>query len=234
MSLSLRLGPVEVWWLGGGLYVEAYGNGVLVDTPEGVAARLEELGASPRLRAVLLTSGRPLSVGGLVPLLCSLERHRDRESPLSVLHSLVEERAALLAGAWVRGWPGSYPLHLDGFTPGDRAELGALSVRTRAVRHGEPRWGEAPAVAQRPALAVRLELADHAIAFVPGAAPGSGVERLCDGADLAVVEVGRAPRPRTDRAWRRTAGQATEAAGGAKAVWLVGDDGRAATEPTVQ
>jgi hypothetical protein len=206
--------------LGTGLVLECDGEALLLDVPEGSAARLAALGVLPRIRAIAFSGGRVQSVGGLVPVLCAMAPGRG-DTPLPVWSVLGEERGGLLADAWFRGW-GGFPLAMDGEAPGTAFEAGPFRVVTSAIRRGEPgRWG----ILSVPAVGFRVAAGGVEVAFVPGAGPGSAVERLVRGADLAVVEVGVTPWPPSPEPWRLTADAAIHAAQGARELWLVGDDG---------
>lgn len=210
-------------WLGGALYVSHGADALLVDAPSGVDALLGDRAA--RLRAVVLTGGTVRQVGGLVPLLCALERWRAAGTALPVHVPLGEERGAALADAWVRHWPDRYDVTVDAERPGATFDEGPFAVATFALRAGEPRW-RIGTVEPRTAVAVRVTTPDRSVAFVPAAVPSTAVERACRGADLAVIEVGVVPWPRTAERWRPTAEEALRLAAGAKEAWLVGDDGR--------
>jgi hypothetical protein len=218
-----------VRWMGGGLYLECAGQGLLLDVPAGAAERLGAQGSLGRLRAIAVSGGRIQSVGGLVPLLCALEAHRMPDLPLSIWAPIGEERTALLADAWSRGWPDRYPLSIDAEAPGGQFEVGPFSIRTEIVRRGEPRW-RAPASIERViGVGFQVEAGTSRVAFVPGAARTGAVSHLCRGADLAVIEVGVRPWPSSEEAWRLTAVEAIGAAEEVESVWIVGDDGQFAT-----
>lgn len=212
-----------VEWLESAVWVEFAGVGLLLDAPPGVVERLGE--RLPRLQSVALTSGRIRAVGGLVPLLVELSRWRASEVPLSLRFQLGEERGAMLAETFVRGWPDLFPLTLDAEMPGSTFDAGDVSVTTMSLEAGEPRWRDGT-VQPVPTVAVRLEVAGTKVAWVPGAAPGRAVERACAGVDLAVVEVASVPWPRTTERWRLTVAEAMQLGAGAKDLWVVGDDGR--------
>lgn len=194
---------VEVQVLGGGLYIEQGGYGLLLDAPVGVA--VPRPGA---LGTIALSGGRIGSVGGLVPLLCALEPHRAQDVPLTLVGPLGDDRGARLATAWAEGWPGRYPVRHDGLTPGQTFDAGPLLVDTVEIVRGEPRWRPEPAVERVAALAFRVHTRTGLIAFVPGAAPGKAVERAVAEAALAVVEVGTEPWPKSERRWRLSPAEA--------------------------
>jgi len=219
-----RKDGVAVWWIGGGLYAEADGEGLLLDAPVSAATALDGLGALPRLGSVLLTSGRARSVGGLVTLLCALERHRS-DVPLTLRSPLGEERGEALASAWTTAWPGRYPLLVDGFLPGEPFEAGPFDGETVPVRHGEPVWREGAVVAAI-GVGIRVRAGGVTIAWVPGAGPDAAVRTACRGADLAVVEIGVEPWPGADRGWRLSIEDALAHSSDAGEVWIVGDDGQ--------
>lgn len=212
-----------VEWLEGALWVEVAGAGALFDAPPGVVERLGD--RARKLQGIVLTSGRVRAVGGLVPLLVELARFRMGSVPLSLRFLLGEERGAMLAETWVRGWPDLYPLTLDAELPGSAFDVGDLAVETVAVRAGEPRWREGT-VEPLVAVALRIGFGEVQVAWVPGAAPTPAVDRACAGVALAVVEVGVVPWPRADQPWRLGMADALRAGEGADELWVVGDDGR--------
>lgn len=221
---SFQRGELGAWWCGGAVYLRHGTDGLLLDAPPGISDALDpqQLG---QLRAVVLTSGRVRAVGGLVPLLVALERYRDADAALELWVLLGEERGAMLAETWVRGWPDRYPLTVDAAAPGAELDIAGFRVQTLELPSGEPRFRAQEVVRQR-ATAVRVASAGSVVAWVPGAAPGRAVERACADADLAVIEVGVVPWPRTERRWRLTAADALAAAPDQAELWVVGDDGR--------
>lgn len=218
-----KLGRLVVRWMRGGLWLRHPEGGLLLDAPAGV---VDALGADlPRVQAVVLTGDRTRSVVGLVPLLAALEPHRLPDLPVDLRFPLGAERGAMLAETWVRGWPDRYPLTLDAEPPGSRFDVGPFEVTTLPVRSGEPVWGRGE-IERVFGVGVRVEIDGVALAWVPGAAPDRMVGRLCAAVDLAVVEVGVVPWPRSEVAWRLTERDAMEACADAAEVWLPGDDGR--------
>ncbi|MEQ1564867.1 MAG: hypothetical protein ABMA64_04460 [Myxococcota bacterium] len=209
-------------WIGGGLWVEHAGDAILIDAPTGAAAELgEDLG---RLRAVVLTTGRARSLAGLLELLSAAERFRGG-APLELHLPLGEERGAAVAEVWAHHWD-AYPLVIDAQQPGSTFSVGPFDVSTAAVQVGDPRF-HPERVEARLGLGLRISTgAGGPIAVLLGAAPDPGLHRLCAGAELAVIEVGVAPWPRVDRAWRLRTEQALAVGAGARQVWLVGDDGQ--------
>lgn len=220
-SATARFGDTTVRWLHGGLLLRYRGDAFVLDAPPAVAAAIgDEL---PHVRGIVLTGGRIRTVGGLVELLCALAPHRagvamDLQAPLG------DERGPALAETWVRGWGAPFPLSIDAARPGARVELGPIAVTLVPIRAGEPDWAN-DEVRARVAVALRVETPDACIAWVPGAAPSAAVRRACDGADLAVVEVGVEPWPRSERPWRLSMQDALRAGEGAGDLWVVGDDG---------
>lgn len=212
-----------VEWLGGAVWVELAGAGLLLDVPPGAVERLGD--RLQRLRSVALTSGRVGAVGGLVPLLVELARWRVGDVPLALRFPLGEERGAMLAETWVRGWPDLYPLTLDAEVPGSTFDAGDAVVTTVPVRAGEPRWRDAT-VQPIPAVALRIEVDGRRVAWVPACAPDGALRRAASGADLAIVEVGQAPWPRTDERWRPSTADALALRERVGELWVVGDDGR--------
>jgi hypothetical protein len=225
MGPVFERGDARVRWMGGGLLVEAGGEGLVVDAPAGLADALRRLGALGRVHGVVMSSGRMGGLRGLLGLLEELATVRRAEWPVAVWGPAGDERIPALVEAWQRGWPGRFPVALDGVQPGDSADLGAIEVSFLAIRHGEPVWGERPHVAAAPGCALRLVAAGLCVVYVPGAAPSASVARLCRGADLAIVEVGVREWPASDRRWRLSLAEALEAGAEAGELWIVGDDG---------
>jgi len=164
------------------------------------------------------------AIGGLLPLLASLEPHRLEDIPLRIHSPLGEERAAALAEAWSHGWPNRYPLTLDAEFPGGQFEAGGVGFQTLPIRSGEPRWRDG-IVDVSLAVALQITAPEAKVAWIPGAAPAAGLARICDGVDLAVVEVGVARWPRTPEQWRLSVADALKIGARARELWLVGDDG---------
>jgi hypothetical protein len=240
--MRLARGATTVSWVNGTVELQVGEDVLLVDAPAGAAERLPAASLG-RTRGIVCTSGRIQAVGGLVPLLCALERHRGPDDTVVLQVPLGDDRAAALAEAWTRGWPDRYPLTIDAQRPGAAvpSELAGVEVETVRVRTGDVRWATAE-VEPGVGMALRLTSPDLAVAVILGAAPdrrgwppspGSGasarrapLERLCDGADLAIVEVGVTDWPRTDEPWRIRVDEVPALAAGAREVWVVGDDGR--------
>jgi hypothetical protein len=219
--MEWRQGDTTVRWLQGGLLVRWGDDAFVLDAPPAV---VQALGADlPLVRAVVLSGGRASSVGGLVPLLSALAPHRDG-APLDLRLVLGEERGAALAETWVRAWGQPYPLVVDAERPGGVLELGPVEVELVPMKAGEWDWGEGR-VRSRVQVALRVRTPDARLVWVPGSAPGTAVVRVCDGADLVVLEVGLEPWPRHEGRWRLTTAEALGAAGEAE-LWLVGDDGQ--------
>lgn len=162
------------------------------------------------------------AVRGLLGLLEALARVRSGMLP--VWAPAGEERVPSLVAAWQRGWPDRYPVMLDGSLPGQPDQIGPFEVTYAGVHHGEPDWREDRIVAAV-GSAVQVDVDGVRIVWVPGAAPGPSVRRVCTGASLAVVEVGVTPWPRSEKRWRMGVREALDGAQDAETVWLVGDDG---------
>ncbi len=225
--MTTQVGALEVCWVGGGVYLAHGADALLLDAPPGVAQRLGS-DRLARIRAIATTSGRLESIGGLVDLLGALEPHRTSVQPLNLHLPVGEERAELLAGAWVRGWPDRYPLSIDSDMPGLSFDEGPFAVHTVRVRHAEPVWGTSPRVEGAVGVALQVVCGGARVAWVPGAAPGPAARRACEGMDLAIVEVGVTRWPPSSERLRLDVVGALEAASGAGSTWLVGDDGQLA------
>ncbi|MCB9687384.1 MAG: hypothetical protein H6738_03760 [Alphaproteobacteria bacterium] len=222
----LARGETEVRWARGALIVRHPTATVLVDVPPGIEAELGE--ALGDLSAVILTSGRIRTTTGLLGLLAALEPHRDPERPLRLHVPWGEERGAALADTWSRLWPGRFPVEVDAERAGALIEVGSIAITTHAIRAGEPHW-QLGTVETVPAVALTIRTPDLTVAVLPSCTPSAGGQRLCNGVDLAVVEVAAAPWPRIGEGqpvWRATPDRAIELVSGAREAWLVGDDGR--------
>jgi len=172
----------------------------------------------------VLTRGRVQSVGGILPLLVAMMPHRVTGVPLPLWVPLGEERGAMLAETWVRGWPESYPITLDAVGVGTRWNRGDFRLSLHGVRAGEPRF-RAGTVEAVIGTALRVETDDMVLAWVPAAAPSPAVARVCRGADLVVVEVGHVPWPHTTERWRMSVSEALVLGGDSSELWIVRDDG---------
>lgn len=170
-------GPVRVERIGGALWIEHRGEGVLVDAPPGTASSLgDRLG---RLRSVVLTSGRLERVSGLVSVLGALVA--PGSAGLTVRFPLSDERGALLVEAWQRAWP-DREVTVDGVGPGAELEIVGADVLTVALSDpgGEP-----------PPMGLRFVFpGGPALAVLPRCRLDGAVRRAGRGADLLVIEPG--------------------------------------------
>jgi len=169
-------GSLVVERVGGALWLESEGIGLLVDAPPGCSLALGDRAA--RLRSILLLSGRLDRVGGLVSVFASLQR--SAEVPLVLRSPLSDERGVALAEAWQRSW-GDYPLTLDAVAPGGRFDIGAAEVGSMALRH--PTGGPPP-------MGVALSWAGARVAILPRCRPDGAARRICRDADLVICELG--------------------------------------------
>lgn len=232
MTSPFVAGEIEVHFAHGGIWLwntaPSGPHGVAIDAPAGMAAAI---GADlARLSAIVVTSGRARAIGGLIELLEATAAHRDPALPLVLHVPFGEERGAALADLWVQHWQGRFPLTVDAERAGVRFDAGGMQITTVALRAAEPDWA-ARDVVPRVAIGVIAEHAGARVAILLGAAPDPGLERHCAGADLAVIEVGVLPWPRSDVAWRLRPDQAIAVGAGARALWIVGDDGRRIEAP---
>ena len=218
-----RNADVAVHWCDGALYLEAQGVGVVVNAPSGVEKCLAS--ALPRVQAVVLPSGHTRAVSGLIGLFAALEPHRLEAIPLALHVLLGDERGAQLGDAWAKAWPRRFPITLDAGAPEVPLDIGPFYVENFSVRSGEPHWrsGDVETVS---AVALRIQVGNTTVAWVPSTAPGTRVQRAIRGADLAVVEVGRTPWPRTPQRWRMSFAEALSLHDGQGELWVVGDDGQ--------
>lgn len=213
---AARVGDLEVRWLGGALWVRHADGTLLIDAPSGVDALLPDDGVD----AVLVTSGRIEAIGGLLPLFARLDGRR-RGAPLPLHAPLGDERAAGIVDVWTRLWPRGFPVDHDARRPG-AFDVAPFLVSTAPLLGGEPAGDGVVGV---PVVGVRLRADGATLAFAPACRPGTAVERLVQGADLAVVTAGVRPLPRSEGAWRASPEEAARLAAGARAGWVVGDDG---------
>lgn len=210
----------SVRWLDGALLISRGPLSVLVDAPPNT-----DLGADAgRVQAIVLTSGRMRAIGGLLPVLASLEPYRLQDAAIQLHFPLGEERGAALTEAWVQGWPDRYPLTLDAEFPGGQFIACGLQFDTMPLRAGDPRWRDG-SVDDAVAVAVRITAPEATVVWIPGAAPQSGLGRMCDGVDLAIIEVGMLDWPRTAERWRLSLTDAMKIGANAAELWVVGDDG---------
>ena len=118
-------GRLSARWLGDGLLIEAEGR-ILVDP--GMEAALAVRGTV--VSAVVMTSGTPSSIAGLVGVLSVTE------GPIEVWTPLWDDRAS----AFVEGWTRSFPREIVVDTLGDRFPLHGGTATLRAVEiDGSPR-----------------------------------------------------------------------------------------------
>lgn len=207
-------------WADGALVVSVGSDTIVLDAPP--AADLEAIASVlPYMRAIVLTSGRLSSVGGLLPLLCALEPHRGEDAALTLHLPAGDERGAAIAEVWVRGWPDRYPLVIDAVQPGAEIELGPILARSWPLATAEIVRGE---VRPMTAVGLQLQTPDLSVTYLRGAADPRAIARWL-AVDLAILEVGAQPWPKTERPWRLRADEASKLGALAGEVWLVTDDG---------
>jgi hypothetical protein len=214
---------IEVQWLGGALFVQSGSHTLLVDCPPGVEHYLED--RAGLIDTVVLTSGRSQAVGGLIGLLATINRYAKGARAVSVCGCVGEERGPALLECWLRDWDNALELHVDLTIPGSILELGGLTLRSWGVTHGEPIWSLNKV---KPAVGVAIEIntGSTKVVWIPGAAPHPLLSRLCQGASLAVVEVGTSNWPSNSQSWRLTEEEAKRVSTSSRVVWLVDDEGR--------
>jgi hypothetical protein len=221
-TLSWSRGALSVRWCGGAVLVTCGPDAILLDAPPDLLAHLPA-DALPRIRAVLVTSGRPRSVGGLVPLWCALLDDRATDAPLPLHAPLGEERSAALADAFSRGWPDAWSVPVDSAVPGEPTEIGPFLVHATSIGIVEPtpRRGFAREVS---GVALAVQVDGARIVFAAGATNGGALKRALRDADLAIVEVGVRPWS-VGGAARLDPAAAAALTHTCADVWLVGDDG---------
>lgn len=212
----------DVRWIGGALWMSAGYGGLLIDAPAGVHEALDREGLLPSLQAVLVSSARTRPISGLLPLWDALGINQRRT--LRVLHVLGDERTPLLAQAWAQGWPEGIRLDLDGMAPGTCFDVAGIDVELVPLRIGEPVSGGTGGQGVA-GCGLRLHTGARTISWLPCSRPGTAAARLCSGVDLAVIEIAATRWPKTEVPWRMSRNDALQAAMGASASWLVGDDG---------
>ena len=222
MSILFDQDGVRIHWLSGAVYLEKDGYGLLVDAPATAVSLLED--RLPYIQSIVLTSGRIASVGGLVSVLCALDATRSVDIPLALHFAFGEERGAMMAEAWVRGWPSGFPLILDGEVPGGKFDAGPFSLSTAGLKCGEPEWGIGRI---RPTIGMALTISTGGltVARVPATGVNPVVSKICRDVDLAIVDVGVVPWPESSIPWRMTVDDAVALGSGAKHLILVGDNG---------
>lgn len=216
-------GDLTARWIGA-LWVRTPGGSFLIDAPAGIARALADAGGLTDLRTVIVSTNRLRSMEGLPGLCEALARARGTGAVLHVVHGLDAPRVAAFADAWTRGWPDSTTIALDGVRSADPIELaGDAEVTLTGLTLAEP--GPGGGVVPVSGGAVRVTVAGASIVWVPAARPNAAHGRASAGAQLAVLEIGRAPWPRVEQPWRPTMQQALTAAQHADTTWIVGDDG---------
>ncbi|MEZ4321572.1 MAG: hypothetical protein R3F61_29130 [Myxococcota bacterium] len=174
--MQLTKNGVRVERIGGALWIEADGTGLLIDAPAGTA---QALGDRVRtLRSVLLLTGRLERVSGLVSVFGRLGR--DADSPLVVRFPLSDERGATLAEAWQRSW-GDYPITLDAVAPGQPFDIGPAEARSVALRDPQGDF---------PPLGVQIAWRDVQISVLSRCVRDGAARSICRGADLVICELG--------------------------------------------
>lgn len=210
-------------WIGGALWLDGKHGGVLVDAPDGVHRALDAAGLLPSLQAVVISSARTRSVAGLLALWDAMGRASRRT--LTVIHTLGDERTPLLCQAWSQGWPDGVRIDLDGIAPGGITDVAGVEIELVPLRLGEASWSP-PAVTPVAGCGLRLRHGGRVIVWVPAARPGTASVRLCQGANLAVIEIGTGPWPASEAPWRMSYADAAKAGAGADEVWIVDDLGQ--------
>lgn len=170
----------------GGLVLEARGRSLIIDAPTGT---VNVVHAS----AILFTSGRARALAGLWGLLAAAER-RVLPEPLVIWSAMDEPRPTLVIEAWVRGNGEPCPLVVDSDAPGSTLDLPPWRVITAALTGVEPR-GPQGVPTRIPVVGLRVEIGATSIAYLPAAIATAAARRLCVGADLAILEVGRTSWP---------------------------------------
>lgn len=216
-------GPVRARWVGA-LWVHTRAGGILIDAPAGVSRALDDADGLRDLRTVIVSTNRLRSVEGLPALCEAVARVRGKDAVLHVVHGLDCPRVAAIADAWTRGWPDSTGLALDGVRSADPIDLaGDAQVTLTSLTVAEP--GPGGGVVPVSGAAVRVSVGGAELVWVPAARPNAAHARASVGADLAVLEIGRAPWPKVDQPWRPTLAQALAQAQHVGVAWVVGDDG---------
>jgi hypothetical protein len=169
-------GGLTVERIGGALWIEFDGTGMLIDAPAGTSYALG--GRGTLLRSILLLSGRLERVSGLLSVLSGLQR--SEHVPLVLRFPASDERAATLAEAWQRSW-GDYPVTLDMVAPGQVFDVGPAEVRSIALRH--PRSGPPP-------MGVQITWGGVAVSVLPQCLRDGAARSICRGADLVICELG--------------------------------------------
>jgi hypothetical protein len=220
----LEQGTTRVQWLSGALWIGTPQGAVLFGAPGGIARSIT-VQHLRELRAVVFSSGSLRDCSGLIEIMGECARHRRCSDPLEVVHPLGDERIPAMLEAWQRGWPGQVDVALDAVHPGISIEVGPwIRVHAASVERGEPDW-RSNLIRPVVALGWAISTPDLTICWARGAAPGPDLIRLCTGVDLAILEVGVQPWPRSDRRWRLRPDEAVSLTLASTHTWIVGDDG---------
>jgi ribonuclease BN (tRNA processing enzyme) len=167
--------------------VENRGGYLLLDCGDGALRDLLEARLKPaRLEGVAFSHGHFDHVGGLHTLLGFL-RMVGRDAPLPVAYPA----GCTEVEAFLDRFHGLYPdapfaVERVPLGDGDEVKLDRWAVRAFAVEHrGSTTAGVGEPI---PALGYRVELGGVVVAFSGDTGPCDNLRRLCDGADLALVE----------------------------------------------
>jgi ribonuclease BN (tRNA processing enzyme) len=167
--------------------VESRGGFLLLDCGDGALRDLLEARLKPaRLEGVAVSHGHFDHVGGLHALLGFL-RMIGRETALPVAYP----EGCAEVEAFLDRFFGLYPdtpfaVERLPLSDGDETKLDHWTLRALAVEH---RGSTAAGVGEPiPALGYRVELGGVAVAFSGDTGPCENLRRLCEGADLALVE----------------------------------------------
>lgn len=210
--IRLQRGATTIERFGGATVVEWGGSVLLIDCPEGTAARLGS--RVDYINAVVATSGSIDALGGLLALWCRVAENRG-DAPLPLHVVLGDERGSALAETWLRDWGGALPVPVDAVRDGQEYDSGPFELVGYASRERS----------DGPAVALRITTPDVVLALIPRGALDAG--RGCArGVDLALVELPR-QTGRPGLAPSTTAERATNAAAGAREIVVVGPDGEA-------
>ena len=178
--------------------LESRGGFLLLDCGDGALRDLLDAGLKPaRLEGVAVSHGHFDHVGGLHTLLGFL-RMIGREAALPVAHpaGCIEVEAFL--DRFFELYPDApFPVHRLPLADGDEATLGRWTLRAHAVEHrGSTAAGVGDSI---PALGYRAELGGKVVAFSGDTGPCANLRKICEGADLALVEATLGDRePRLD------------------------------------
>ena len=213
--------PSDPRWVDVSLYIPTAQGGLLIDAPEGVTRGLDRQGLLSHVRTIVISSDRMTAVSGLPALLGALDAS-GLPAP-SVIHLVTDRRTPLLVTSWNQGWTPTQPVSSDAIMCGMPFDLEGAHLVFTELPLAECREG---VVRPTHGCAVQVHRPSGTLTWLPTCRPTTRLRPLCEGVDLAVIEVGTLAWPRSAHPWRLSLQDAIGFGSRANDLWLVGDDRR--------